>query len=132
MTKNKFYLVILALVGQLFSIGQVASEPLEASEHASEEIFLSVSAPDRDRLSLVSLLPVIVEGAVVGRLAAYDDDSTRRAADYLELYDSAGHLLALGWFDKFGIQRTAIDRGLLKGAAELEGVFVILTDGDAI
>lgn len=132
MIKIRFHLVIIALVSQLFFIGPAATEPLEASEHASGEIFHSDSAPERDRLSLVSLLPVIVEGVVVGQLAAYGDATTRRAADYLELYDRAGHLLALGWFDAFGIQRTAIDRGLLEGAAKIEGVFVVLTDGDPI
>lgn len=132
MTKIRFSLIILVLVGQLFLLGQVATEPLEASDHASEETFLSVSVPERDRLNLVSFLTVTVEGKIVGRLAAYDDATTRRAVDCLELYDNAGHLLGFGWFDRFGIERTAVDRGLLEGAAELEGVFVVLTDGDPI
>jgi hypothetical protein len=52
--------------------------------------------------------------------------------DYLALYDSAGDLVALGWFDRFGIQRIAVDRGLLDEGDELEGVFVFFLDGDSI
>lgn len=132
MTKNRFYLVILALVAQLFLLGQLATEPLEASDHPSEDVFPPVSATERDRLSLVSFLPVIVEGVVVGGLAAYDDTTTQRAADYLELYDNDGHLLAVGWFDGFSIERIAIDLGLLEASEKLQGVFIILIDGDSV
>jgi len=48
------------------------------------------------------------------------------------LYDSAGDLVALGWFDQFGIQRIPVARGLLDESDELEGDFVFLLDGDPI
>ncbi|HEX2522234.1 MAG TPA: hypothetical protein VHP35_08915, partial [Terriglobia bacterium] len=124
MIKNRLYRVILALAVQLFLLGQLAIEPLEASNYPSEEVFPPVSAKERDRLNLVSFFPVIVEGAVVGGLAAYDDATTQRAADYLELYDNAGNLLAVGWFDGFGIERIAIDLGLLEASEKLQGVFI--------
>jgi hypothetical protein len=131
--KSRFCLVTLGVVGQLFLFGHISTEPLEASDNASQhEMFLSASVPERDRLNLVSFLPVIVEGVIVGRVVVYDDVTTRRAADYLELYDSAGHLLALGWFDRFGIERIAVDRGLLEDAGKLEEIFVVLLDGDSI
>jgi hypothetical protein len=41
-------------------------------------------------------------------------------------------LVAVGWFDRFGIQRMAVDRALLGGKDELEGVFVTLLKGDPI
>jgi hypothetical protein len=133
MTKNGFYLVILALVGQLLLHGQVATEPLQAGHDASEETPLSVSVPETGRLNLVSFLSVTVEGAFLGWLAVvYDDATTERAADYLELYNKASDLLALSWFDNFGIQRVAVDRGLLEEAAKLEGVFVVLLEGEPL
>jgi len=129
MTKNGFYLVILALVGQLLLHGQVATEPLQAGHHASEETPLSVSVPETGRLNLVSFLSVTVEGAILGWLAVYDDATTERAEDYLELYNNASDLLALSWFDNFGIQRVTVDRGL---PDKLEGVFVILLEGEPL
>jgi hypothetical protein len=75
---------------------------------------------------------MIAEGKVFGRLAAYDDAATRRPADYLELYDNAGILLAVGWFDKFGIERLAVDRALVKAADDFEGIFVLILKGDSV
>ena len=40
--------------------------------------------------------------------------------------------MAVGWIDRFGIERIAVDRGLLKDKDELEGVFVVLLDGEAL
>ena len=68
----------------------------------------------------------------MGRVTIYDDPTTQRSADYLELYNNAGHLVAVGWFDRFGIERMAVDRGLLEDRDELEGVFVVLLDGEAL
>jgi len=49
-----------------------------------------------------------------------------------ELYDNDGDLVAVGWFDRFGIQRMALDRGLVEGSEELQGVFVTVANGDSI
>lgn len=131
--KNKIYFIILGLAGQLFFFGYIATEPLGASDNASEqEILLPASVPEKDRLTVVSFLPVILEGEIAGGVAVYDDPATERPADYLELYNSTGGLLAVSWFDRFGIERLAVDRGLLEDARKLEGVFVVLLDGDSI
>jgi hypothetical protein len=50
----------------------------------------------------------------------------------LELYNNAGNLVAVGWFDRFGIERTAVDRGLLENRDEHKGVFVVILDGEAV
>ena len=63
-------------------------------------------------------------------MAVYDDPQTRWSVDLLELYDEAGALLSVSWVDKFGIRRTAMDRGLLQEeTSRLEGVFVLLPEG---
>ena len=71
---------------------------------------------------------------MAGFVAAYvyKDVTTERAVDYLELYDKEGDLVAISWFDQFGIQRVAIDRGLVEGEGKLEGTFVAVLDGDPI
>ena len=68
----------------------------------------------------------------MGEVLIYDDPTTKRPADYFELYDTDGDLLAVSWFDRFGIQRVAVDRGLLEEADKLEGVFVILLEGEPL
>ena len=37
----------------------------------------------------------------------------------------------MSWFDRFGIQRLAVDRGLLEESDKLEGTFVVFLDGDS-
>lgn len=131
--KNKNYFIILGLVGQLSIFGPLPTETLQASDKAlRQETFLAAPLPEKGRLTLVAFFPVIVEGQIVGAAAVYDDVSTERPADYLELYNTRGDLLALSWFDRFGIQRTVVDRGLVEEADELEGVFVLLLEGSSI
>lgn len=132
-SKYKIFFIILSFFAQLYFFTTVQAEPTRISDHApAQGTFLSVSVPEKDRLSLVSFLPIVVDGVIVGRLAAYDDTTTERPADLLELYNSVGDLLAFSWFDRFGIQRAAVDRGLLEEADELEGIFVPLLGGDLI
>jgi len=81
---------------------------------------------------VMSLSLVVADGKSVGALAVYDDPATPRSEDYLELYDSDGELVAVGWVDQFGIERIAIDRALLEGRDDLHGIFVTVVDGEPI
>ncbi len=133
--KNKIYFaifVVLEFVGLLLVLGYVAAQPLKASDAVGQQVSLPASAPEQYPLTLISVSPVIVEGENVGEVAVYHDPTTKRPADYWELYNSTGDLLAVRWFDRFGIERMAVDRGLLGEAGELEGVFVPLLEGDSI
>ncbi len=124
---------MLALVAQLFFFGYIAAEPLEAGDNLSgQEIGLPATASEQRTLTLVSFSQLVVEGEIVGAVAVYHDPATKRPIDYWELYNSEGGLSAVGWFDRFGIERTAVDRGVLDGEDELEGVFVSLLEGDSI
>jgi hypothetical protein len=69
---------------------------------------------------------------ILGRVAVYDDSTTQRPADYLELYNNTDNLVAVSWFDRYGIERTAVDRGLLEGKDELRGIFVFVFDGEPV
>ena len=129
---NKISFLILGIVAQLIFFGTARAGHLQRQENSTEQA--SVTTPEHDEMTLVSSEPLIVEGEVLGVLAGYvyKDESTQRAVDYWELYDQAGDLLAVTWFDKFGIQRTAVDRGIVEEADKLEGVFVVLLDGESI
>jgi len=130
--RNKVYFIILGIVAQLLFFGDVRGEELEPRDNATgQEI---VTAPEHHDLTLVSAESWTVEGEVVGTVAAYvyKDVTSERPVDYWEFYDKQGDLLAVSWFDKFGIQRTAVDRGIVEQEDKLEGTFVVVLHGDLI
>jgi len=129
--KIKTLLMVSSLITVLFSATAIHSDLIRISDRTAEEIS-SALATGQHSLSLVSFSPLVVNGNTLGEVFAYDDPTTERPLDYLVLYDSAGDLVAFSWFDRFGIQRTAVDRGLLDKRGEPDGVFVFFLDGDPI
>src|SRR5262244_1834906 len=131
-TTNKLLFIILAIVVQLCLFADVRAGELQATTDASGQA--AATEPELHDMSLVSFQPWVIEGQVLGALAeyVYDDVTTQRPTDYWELYDEQGELLAISWFDRFGIQRTAVDRGIVEQKNQLEGVFVVVLDGDAV
>jgi hypothetical protein len=130
--KSKIYLAIifvLAFIGQLVFFDYLAATAVQAAEPKATSSALGLW---RHSFNIVSLSPVIAEGGTVGALVVYDDPSTSRAEDHVELYDSDGELVAVGWFDRFGIQRMAIDRAFVEGGDKLQGVFVAIVDGESV
>jgi len=136
-----FIFIILGFVTGLVFLDDLATKAAEAADSPSkQEIFLPVSVPERNHLRPISILPVTVEAEIaghlvvktVGRVVVYDDPTTRRSADYIELYNNTGNLVAVEWFDRYGIERMAVDRGLLEDRDELEGVLVVVLDGEAV
>ena len=131
--RNKVYatmFVILEFIAVLFILGFVAARlQKQATMPREQEI---VTGPEQHDMSLVSFDPWVIKGEVMGAVATYvyDDVTTERPADYWELYDKEGNLLAVSWFDRFGIQRTAVDRGIVEEKDKLEGIFVVVLDGD--
>jgi hypothetical protein len=120
--------IMLGLAAPLFLSVPVEAAPIQSSDDASvQQAILSPFGPE---LTEVSLSPLVVSGETVGMVVVYDDPTTARPVDFLALYDNAGQLVAIGWFDKFGIQRMAMDRGLLEENGKLEGVLVLVLDGD--
>jgi hypothetical protein len=127
---NKIYFIICGIVAQVLSCADVQAQEMQPSNPASQqEVF---TGPKQHDMTLVSFDPWVVEGEVLGAVAAYvyDDVSTERPVDYWELYDKEGDLLAVSWFDRFGIQRTAVDRGIVEEQGKLEGIFVVVLDGN--
>ena len=124
---------ILQFVGLLFFLGFMAIKSLEAADSALEpEALLTAAGLEHPSLTLVSFSSLLIAGNTVGKVLIYDDPTTKRPADYFELYDADHDLFAVSWFDRFGIQRVAVDRGLLEEADKLEGVFVILLEGEPL
>lgn len=134
--KNKNNLMsgvtLKALAGLLF-FGSIAIRNAQAAEVTVE---LAVSAPtikaQQSGLKIVSNSPLLAHGQTLGTVVIYDDPRTSRPADYLELYDTGAELVAIVWFDRFGIQRTVVDRALVNGGDELESVLVSVLEGEPI
>ncbi len=131
--RNKIYVTIfgiLEFIAVLFLLGLVAARAAEASDNAGEQEI--VAGPEQHEMRLVSFDPWVVEGEVMGAVATYvyDDVTTERPADYWEIYNQDGELLAVSWFDSLGIRKTAVDRGIVEEKDKLEGVFVVVLDGD--
>jgi hypothetical protein len=134
--KNKIYLaviIVLGFIGELIFLGYIATASVQAAEGAAESTFTSPALGlAQSSLNLISLTPVVAGNETVGAVVVYDDPSTPRPADYIELYDNDGDLVAVAWFDRFGIQRMALDRALVEGSEELQGVFVTVVNGESI
>jgi hypothetical protein len=133
--RNKIFVIVFAtleFIAVLLFLGLVAARAAQPSHNATEKEI--VMGPEQHAMSLVSFDPLVVEGEVMGEVAAYvyDDVTTERPADYWELYDKQGNLLAVSWFDRFGIRRTAVDRGILENEDKLEGNFVVVLDGNPL
>jgi hypothetical protein len=131
--RNKIYFVIcatLCFVAVLFFLVAVA----KVAEAADNKVEQNPVGPEQHNMTLVSVERWVVDGEVAGFIASYvyKDVTTERPADYLELYDKETDLVAVSWFDQFGIQRVAIDRGIVQGEGKLEGTFIAVLDGDPI
>ena len=135
--KRKWVTVLLiGALGAIFlfpDAGMGAGATKFMKDLRGETVLLPPSAPERERLTLVSFVNVISEAEIVGAVALYDDPRTEAATDYMEMYDGTGGLVSVSWFDSHGIRRTAMDFGLLQEEAEgLEGVLVLLLEGEAL
>jgi len=115
----------------LFFAGNLYAEPMRVAENLrSGAVLVPLSTPNKSQLTPVSFITLSSDAEIVGALILYDDPQTKRPVDYLELYDGSGGLLLITWVDRFGIRRTAVDRGLLdREAPELEGVLILLPEG---
>jgi hypothetical protein len=122
--KMKKIIAAFGLAGLLFY------SPAAADPVTQQELFRSVSPVEK--VSLVGAARLVDEDNVLGIVAFYDDPGTERPVDYMEVYDESGDLLAFGWFDRFGIERIAVDAGVLGSAEKPEGTYVILVDGQPL
>lgn len=137
MKMAKVFLTTLILVGifDLPHFSVFSAEVHSASMRVTENlrggvVLLPPSAPETDRLTLVSFITIVPDAEVLAAIAVYDNPQTTRPMDYVEFYDGVGNLLQVSWFDQFGIRRTAVDRGLLQEEpSELEGVLTLVLEG---
>lgn len=107
------------------AVGSNAAE----SDTIRQDAINSSQLPQRPS-SVVKVSQLIAGGRRLGTVVWYDDSATPRPADYVEVYDSDGGLVAVAWFDRYGIERVAMDRAFIEGRERLEGTFIAVVDGD--
>ena len=140
MKTSRVFLTTLVLVGILdlphFSVFSAAvhSASMRVTENLrGQVVLLPPSAPETDRLTLVSFITIVPDAEVLAAIAVYDNPETTKPVDYIEFYDGVGNLLQASWIDKYGIRRTAIDRGLLQEeGSRLEGVLTLISEGISV
>ena len=130
--RNKILFIIIAtsyFVAMFFALAVIVRA--DVANTVEQEI---VIGPGQHHVNLRSVKPWIIDDEVVGSVASYvyGDVTTKRPADYWELYDQNGDLVALSWFDEFGIQRSAIDQGILNDDGKLDGIFVLIMAGESM
>jgi hypothetical protein len=126
--RNGAYLIIFVILG----FGQVAAEPMQALNPLNKEVDVPIPRPENEWLLLVNSVTVTNGKVILGRIAVYDDPSTARSPDVAALYDPADGLVAICWSDRFGIQRIAIDNGIVKQTGKLEGQLVVFLEGQPL
>ena len=119
LTAAAMFFVLFTAVGSNAAKGDTSKQdPIVSSE-----------LPQRPS-NVVKVSQLIAGGTRLGTVVWYDDPATPRPADYVEVYDSAGGLGAVAWFDRYGIERVAMDRAFVEGKERLEGTFIAIVDGD--
>ena len=132
---NNYSRAVMAapVISGLILCGWIAVAGAQAAEYSSQPRYAALAAGlPQVTFILVSISPLLANGQTVGAMAAYDDPTTQRPVDYLEVFASEGALVVVSWFDRFGIERLVVDRALVAGGQELEGVFVAVVNGEAI
>ena len=126
-------LLVAVLLAGVLGLPLHAETMRVAENLRGETVLLPPSTPEKDHLVLVSFFTITAEAEIIAAVAVYDDPQTGRQTDYVELYDSKGGLLSVSWVDRFGINRTAMDYGLLQEKASgLKGVLILLLEGISV
>jgi hypothetical protein len=103
------------------------------SSQLAENPFGSLAAlPEKEKMKLIGFVAPRASSGIAGGMAVYDDPATKRTGDYAEIYNLKGALIAIIWFDQLGILRTAIDRGVVLHKKDVEGVLVLVMNGELI
>jgi len=119
------FLIVAVLLGS-----QGLAEQLRVAENLRQgQVMMPASVPERSRMTIVDHI-MFVDSGVAAILIFYDDKTTERELDYIEVYDVEGNLLLLSWIDKTGVCLVAMDRGLLNSDdPEVDGTLVMVGVG---
>jgi hypothetical protein len=119
-----FSLILLLL----WNVENVRAEASQIETDRAKLVVVSINGlTDR---SMILVRSVRLTTGIKGRIAVYDDVTTKKPADIAVLYNASDAIVAIVWFDRFGIERLAVDSGFLHRAPELTGLYVVITAGE--
>src|SRR5262245_3928858 len=108
-SSTQFYSALIIPLAVLLTTTAVKADSLQLAENPFGS---TTVVPEKQTMKLIGFVAPKVSSGIAGGMAVYDDAATKRIGDYAEIYNPKGALIAIIWFDQFGILRTAIDRGL--------------------
>ena len=130
-TKRMFLALSLAWQICALPLSDGGAEPMPSRDSGSMREILAL-LPAKNSMSVVASQRIAAGERIIAQLVIYDDPTTKRPADYMELMSRWGGVIAAVWFDRFGIERMVVDRGLLDEKDQLEGVLVLVLAGVAV
>jgi tryptophan-rich sensory protein len=91
-------LIVAVLLGS-----QGLAEQLRVAENLRQgQVMMPASVPERSLMTIVDHI-MFVDSGIAAILIFYDDKTTGRDLDYVEVYDIEGDLLLLSWIDQMGV-----------------------------
>ena len=118
--------------GTFLAVALLLGTSAATSIDSTADLAIGGALPLQNRprhLAAVKSTPLVVNGTSLGTVVVYDDSSTARPDDYVEIYNRGGDLVVVVWFDRFGIQRMAIDHAFAEGKAQADGIFLVVVNG---
>jgi len=128
-SSTQFYSALIIPLAVLLTTTAVKADSLQLAENPFGG---TTVVPEKQNMKLIGFVAPKVSSGIAGGMAVYDDAATKRIGDYAEIYNPKGALIAIIWFDQFGILRTAIDRGVVLHKKDVEGVLVLVMNGDPV
>jgi len=120
---------IVLIVAVLLGSQGLAEQLRVADNLRQSQVMMPASVSERSLMTIVDHI-MFVDSGIAVILIFYDDKTTGRDLDYVEVYDIEGDLLLLSWIDQMGVCQAAVDRGLLNfDEPEIDGTLVIVGVG---
>ena len=114
-----------------------AEETRTLTNLRGERVTVPNVVPDREELALLKMVVVKIEapngkGGLI--VAIYGTAESKRPdeANYVELYDLAGNLLEIAWFDESGQVKTAHDRNLTNPGSKEPAKVLVMGAGRSV
>src|SRR5262245_61550302 len=102
-SSTQFYSALIIPLTVLLTTTPVKADSLQLAENP----FGSTTVlPEKQNMKLIGFVTPKVSSGIAGGMVVYDDAATKRIGDYAEIYNLKGALIAIIWFDQFGILRS--------------------------
>ncbi len=126
------------LLGILFAATlSRAEETRTLTNLKGEQVAVPNVVPAREEFALLKMLVVKIEtptgkGGLIIALYGTDESKGPEEANYVELYDLAGNLLEIAWYDESGQVKVAHDKNLMEPGAKEPAKVLVMGAGSSL